>query len=135
MASMRTCTTCNQKYETGFIGMVGVPTMQHAKSRERHRRSSNSLCFVSMETRWMRTLLSVDRASARPGPISVRAIQVHSFASSVWSFSLNQLQRRKEIFMRAKERTRESDNNQDERSLSTPSHQRRRVRDVGPHDR
>src|SRR2546427_8589164 len=23
MASMQTCTTCKQKYETGFIGMVG----------------------------------------------------------------------------------------------------------------
>src|SRR5207302_4367812 len=30
MASMRTCTTCNQKYEIGFIGMVGQAILPDA---------------------------------------------------------------------------------------------------------
>src|SRR5438874_2138593 len=33
MASMQTCTTCNQKYENGFIGMVGQAILPEASKR------------------------------------------------------------------------------------------------------
>src|SRR2546428_394930 len=33
MASMRTCTTCKQKYEIGFIGMVGQAILPSATGR------------------------------------------------------------------------------------------------------
>src|SRR6266566_2249079 len=78
MASIRTCTTCKQKYETGFIGMVGqaiLPDSYTNWSGSRELTTSALLYSASRRgKRWPSGIISA--MSAQPPP--------KSFASLLW---------------------------------------------------